>query len=195
MRKALVLSLVTSLGLLAWACSQKVPAEEAIGAAQTAFDEIKSDARVYVPEQAQAVEDALTAVKGVFDAGNYEQAISDAKALADKVNALKEASEAKRKQLGDSWTQMSESLPPAVEAIQARVTELSKMRRLPKGISKDQFESAKNGLDEITQTWSAASAAFEGGDLVGCVSRAEATKSKVLEVMNLLGLEVPASLT
>jgi hypothetical protein len=191
MRKALGVGLVIGLAVLASACSQRGPAEQAIAAAQTAFDAVKSDAMVYVPDQTKAVEDAFAAVKAAFDSENYTQVLADAQALVDKVNALKDASESKRKELGESWNKMSAALPPVVESIQARVDELSKMRRLPKEISKETFEAAKTGLDAITQAWSDATAAMEGGDLVGAVSKAESVKAKALEVINQLGMPAP----
>lgn len=194
MKKALAFGLVIGMALVASACSQKTPAEAAISAAQTAFDAVKGDARVYVPDQMKAVEGAFAAVKATFDRGDYTQALTDAKALLDKVSALKDASEAKRKELVESWSQMTASMPPVVESIQARVNELSKMRRLPRELSKENFEAAKAGLGEITQAWTSATGAFEGGDLVGAVSKATPVKAKALEVMNLLGMPPPDGL-
>jgi hypothetical protein len=194
MKKALAFGLVIGMALVASACSQKTPAEAAISAAQTALDAVKGDAKVYVPDQLKAVEDAFAAVKASFDGGDYTKALADATALLDKVTALKDASEAKRKELSASWSQLSKSMPPVVASIQARVTDLSTMRRLPRGLSKENFEAAKAGLDEITQAWSAATGAMEGGDLVGALAKAAPVKAKALEVFNLLGMPVPDGL-
>ena len=194
MKQALALSLVVGLALVGSACSQKAPAEAALTAAQTAFDAVKGDAKVYVPDQLQAVEDAFAAVKASFDGGDYAKALADATGLLDKVNGLKDASEAKRKELSATWSQLSTSMPPVVASIQTRVTELSKMRRLPRELSKESFEAAKTGLDEITQAWTAATGAMDGGDLVGAVAKAAPVKAKALEMLNLLGMPVPDSL-
>ena len=78
-----------------------------------------------------------------------------------------------------------------VEAIQSRVNILSKSRRLPAGISKDKFESAKTDLSSITQTWTEASNAFNSGNLMDAVTKAKNVKDKAVEIMNAIGMKVP----
>ena len=39
------------------------------------------------------------------------------------------------------WTELTASVPPLVEAIQARVDQLSKSRKVPKGMDKAGFEA------------------------------------------------------
>lgn len=195
MKKMLALALALSLGLVITACSSdKAPAEAAIAAANAAFDAIKSDARVYAPDQYKAVEDAFAAVNDLSAKGNYTQALADAKGLLDKVAALKTAAEEKRTALNKSWTDLSAGLPGVVESIKSRVDILSQAKKLPKELSAESFDAAKTGLDMMNQTWKEAADAFGGGNLIDAVAKAETVKAKAAEVMGLLGMAVPDAL-
>jgi len=78
-----------------------------------------------------------------------------------------------------------------VNAIQSRVNILSKSRRLPAGLDKDKFDSAKASLATLTQTLTEASDAFKGGNLMDAVSKAKAVKEKAAEIMSTIGMKVP----
>jgi len=78
-----------------------------------------------------------------------------------------------------------------VDVITKRVEILSKSKKLPAGLDKEKFESAKATLASVTQTWTEASAAFQAGDLVDAVGKANAVKEKAVEIMNTLGMKAP----
>lgn len=86
---------------------------------------------------------------------------------------------------------MGSGVPGMVQAIQSRVNMLSKSRKLPAGLNKDKFESAKASLATVTQTWTEASNAFQGGNLMVAVDKAKSVKGKAVEIMNALGMKVP----
>jgi hypothetical protein len=187
------------LAILAIACcvalvgcsTAKAPAEAAIKAADEALAGIKSEASVYIPEQLKGVEDALASAKDSFQKGEYQQALTAAKDLAAKAKDLATAVAAKKDELTKAWQEMSGGLPGMVNAIQSRVTMLSKSRKLPAGLDKDKFESAKASVPTITQTLAEASDAFKNGNLMDAVSKAKTVKEKATEVMNALGMKVP----
>lgn len=77
-------------------------------------------------------ESAMSAVRDAFAKGSDEQAMNDAKALLDKVNAVKDAVAAKRDEMTKAWEGMA-GTAQVVEAIQSRVDVLSQARRLPRG--------------------------------------------------------------
>lgn len=183
-----ILALVCAFGLAA--CS-KAPAETALKAADAALEGVRADASVYVPDQLQPVEDSLAAAKQSFEAGDYKQALAAAKDLPAKAQELAAAVTAKKDELTKSWESMSGGLPAMVEAIQSRVDILSKSRRLPAGLDKATFENAKASLDTAKQSWSEATAAFGGGNLMDAVSKATAVKEKAAEIMAALGMQVP----
>ena len=78
-----------------------------------------------------------------------------------------------------------------VGVISKRVEILSKSRKLPSGLYKDKFESAKTTLATVTQTWTEASDAFKAGNLVDAVGKATSVKEKAVEIMNTLGMKAP----
>ena len=191
MKKLLALALVLGVGLYAAACGDggKAAADTAIKAAGTALAAVQSDATAYVPDQLKSVQDALAAAKDSFAKGEFQAALTAAQELPAKISAMKDAAEARRAELKTSWTDLSAGLPAMVEQIQGRVDTLSKSRRLPKEITKEQFEGAKAGLDTLKATWTEATGAFEGGNLVGAVEKAQAVKAKAAEIMTALGMQ------
>lgn len=193
MSKRLIFVIVAfACGLALIACSTaKAPAEAAIKAADEALAGVKADAAQYIPDQLKGVEDALAAAKESFQKGEYEQALTGAKDLAGKAKDLVAAVAAKKDELAKSWQDMSAGLPGMVSAIQSRVNILSKSRKLPAGLDKGKFESAKTSLATITQALSEATNAFQGGNLMDAVDKGKAVKEKAVEIMAALGMKAP----
>lgn len=193
MSKRLMLTIIVFACCFALtACSTaKAPADAAIKAADEALASVKSEASIYVPDQLKGVEDALAAAKENFQKGEYQKALTGATDLAAKAKDLAAAVVAKKDELTKSWQDMSGGLPGMVDAIQKRVGILSKSRRLPAGLDKDKFESAKASLATVTQTWTEASDAFKGGNLMDAVNKAKEVKEKAGEIMSTLGMKVP----
>jgi hypothetical protein len=169
----------------------KAPAEAAIKVVDAALAGVRSDASAYVPDQLKAVEESLAAVKESFKKGEYQQAIAGAKDLAVKAKDLATAVSAKKDELTKSWQDMSGGLPGMLSAIQSRVNILSKSKKLPSGLDKDTFEAAKASLPTITQTWTEASNAFSGGNLMDAVTKATTVKEKAVEIMRAIGMKAP----
>ncbi|HSW39822.1 MAG TPA: hypothetical protein VLL97_10055 [Acidobacteriota bacterium] len=185
-----VIALACCFGLIA--CSPaKAPTEAAIKATEEALAGIKNNASVYVPDQLKAVEDSLAAAKESFQKGEYQQALTAAKELPAKAKDLATAVASKKDELTKSWQDMSGTLPGMVETIQQRVNDLSKSRRLPAGIDTAKFEAAKSDLAAMTQTWTEATSAFTGGNLMDAVTKANTVKGKAAEIMNALGMKAP----
>lgn len=178
--------------LLAACSSSKVPADQAIKAAESAYDAVKVEALKYVPDQAQAVETSLNAAKASFAKGDYEAALNSAKDVLPKAQGLASAVAAKKDELTKKWGEVSAGLPRLVEAIRSRVDILSKSKKLPAGLDQTKFNGAKSGLAELTQTLSEANGAFQSGNLADAVAKAKLVKDKALDIMTTLGMQVPA---
>lgn len=194
MKKPITQLVVLAVVLLLAACSSsKGPAEQAIQAAEVAYDSVKAEALKYVPDQAQAVETALSAAKESFAKGDYLAALNSAKDLAPKAKDLATAVAAKKEELTKNWSEMSAGLPKMVEAIKSRVNILSKSKKLPAGLDKAKFDGVKSGLAEITQTWTDATGAFQSGNLTDAVAKAKTVKDKAIEIMTTLRMQAPAA--
>ncbi len=78
--KNLYLPVVVALLLVTAACQsgQKVTAQAAITAAQTAFGPVKAAAEKYVPDQTAAVEASINQAQTAYNNGDYAGALASA---------------------------------------------------------------------------------------------------------------------
>ncbi len=180
--------LVAGLGACA---TDKAPADAAIKAAEQAIQAVADDAGKYVPAQLKESQDALAAAKDKFTKGEYKEALAAATELGNKVKDLATAAAAKKEELTKAWNDLAASLPQTVASIQAKIEELGKAKKLPKGMDKAKLAQAQEGLAGITKAWDEASAAFTAGNLGEALGRASNLKEKGAEVMALLGMSPP----
>lgn len=196
MKKQSVWLLATLAAVLVVGCAnQKAPAEQAVAGAETALAAVRDDAQKYVPDQLQAVDSQLAALKDSLTKGDYKTVLTGAPTLNSAISSLKDAADAKKAdaeaalaKAKDAWGPLSAEVPRMVEAIQSRITALSKSHHLPKGVTKDGLAAAKSGVDSLKSMWSDASNASASGDFTTAVSKAEAVKDKAAEIMKSLGM-------
>jgi len=180
--------LVAGLGACA---TDKAPADAAIKAAEQAIQAVADDAGKYVPAQLKESQDALAAAKDKFTKGEYKEALAAATELANKAKELATAAAAKKEELTKAWNDLAASLPQTVASIQAKIEELGKAKKLPKGMDKAKLAQAQEGLAGVTKAWDEASAAFTAGNLNEALGKANGLKEKGAEVMALLGMSPP----
>jgi len=172
------------------ACSRdKGPAEQALKAAEEALNSVKAEAAKFVPDQVKGVEDAIKAAKANFDKGEYTAALTGAKDLAAKAKDLAKAAADKKAELIKGWEALSAELPKMVEAIQGRMNELAKVKKLPAGLDKAKVDEAKAGLGAITEAWTQATEAFKAGNIGDALAKAKPLKDKAAELMTSLGVQ------
>ena len=134
---------------------------------------LADEAEKYVPGAAQgAAKDALAAAKDKFAKGEYKEALAAATELGNKAKELAAATAAKKDELTKAWNDLAASLPQTVASIQAKIEELGKAKKLPKGMDKAKLAQAQEGLAGITKAWDEASAAFTAGNLGEALGRA-----------------------
>jgi len=193
MKKTLALVACALLVAGLAACNaDKGPADAAIKAADQAITAAAPEAEKFIPEQLTAAKDALKAAQDQFAKGDYKAALAAATELGTKAQELATAAATKKDELTKTWTDLSGSLPQMVTAIQAKVEELGKAKKLPKGIDAAKVSLAKDGLAGLKTTWEEATAAFNGGNLVDAMAKAGGLKDKATEIMNLVGMQPPA---
>ena len=188
-------ALLLSVPLLVVGCAgDKGPAEAAIKAAEEAVSATVAEASKYVPDQAKSLQATLAAVKEKFTKGDYTVALADAKTLTDKTKEVASAASAKKAELTKTWEDLSAGIPKVLDAIKGRVDILSKSKKLPANLTAEKFASAKSGLDEMTQQWTAATASATGGNMLDAITKGTAVKTKAAEVLTALGMPVPDAL-
>ena len=187
-------ALLLSVPILAGCASDKGPAEAAIKAAEEALSAAVAEGSKYVPDQAKSLQAALAATKEKFAKGDYTAALADAKDLTDKAKEVASAASAKKAELTKEWEGLSAGMPKVLNAIKGRVDILSKSKKLPANLTAEKFASAKSGLDEMTQQWTAATESANGGNLMDAITKGTAVKAKAADVLTALGMPVPEAL-
>jgi hypothetical protein len=171
--------------------SEKGPAEQAIKGAEAAVAQIRTEAGKWVPDQVRSLDASLAAVREKFAKGDYKAALAEAPGVASRAKEVAAAAAAKQAELTKSWEEMSAGLPKMVEAVKSRVDILSKSKKLPANVSKEQFEAAKAGLAEATKGWDDATAVYKSGNVTDAVAKAGAVKKRTVEAPEALGMPVP----
>src|SRR5256885_7693123 len=171
MKKQSVWLLALAAVLVVGCANQKGPAEQAVAGAEAALAAVRDDAQKYVPDQLQALDGELAALKDSLAKGDYKAVVTGAPTLNSQISSLKDAAEAKKAdaeaalaKAKDAWGPLSTEVPGMVDATENRVTALSKSQHLPKGVTKAGLAAAKSGVDSLKSMWSEASSASASGD-------------------------------
>jgi DNA repair exonuclease SbcCD ATPase subunit len=188
---------LTAISVLAACTSQKEPAEHAVAKVTASLDEIRADAQQYAAEQLQTVDASVTRLKENLDKKDYDAVVQGAPSVSSAVADLKTTvatakadAEATLAAAQSEWNDLSAAVPPLVEKLQARVDQLSKTRKYPKGMDKAAFEAAKTGFESLKTEWTEAGSEFTSGQAANAVRKARSAKAKA-EVL-IQQLEVPA---
>jgi len=179
------------------ACSsQKEPAENAVAKVDASLNEFRADAQQYAADQLQTVDASVKRLKDALANKNYRVVVSAAPSVTAEIDALK-TSVAEAKQEAEAtlaaaqseWSDLSTSVPTLVEKLQARVDELSKSRKYPKGMDKAAFEAAKSGFESLKTEWTEAGSEFAAGQAANAVRKARSAKAKAEELINTLEVQ------
>jgi len=171
--------------------SQKEPAEQAVAKVDAALSEFRADAEKYSADQLQTVDASVKRLKDALANKNYRVVVSAAPSVTGEIEALKTSvaeakmeAEATLAAAQSEWSDLSASVPPMVEKLQARVDELSKSRKYPKGMDKAAFEAAKSGFESLKTEWTEAGTEFASGQAANAVRKARNAKAKAEELFN-----------
>ncbi len=171
----------------------KDSAERAVQTVQSKYDEVKADAKEYLPEQARLVEDAYASVKATLARGEYMKGLKQAEALTEKVGELRTVLAAKKTAFQNTWKDIDASVPSTMDELQKRIDTLEKSATLPDGITKDAIASAKAAIPVVRAKWAEALAAARSADWKVALDRADTVKKTAIELMTSLGMPVPGS--
>jgi len=190
-----ILALAAATLLVTGCAKQKAPATKALQAVETSLAEIKDDAAKYAPDGLKGVETQVANLKESLDKKEYDNVLAGTPQLSKAVDSLKDAVAAGKAQASaaldaakSEWASLSTDVPKMVDAIQARVDELSKNKMHIK-VSKDELASAKSGLEWMKSEWAEATAASTSGKEIEAADKAKAVKAKGEEVQKTLGMK------
>jgi hypothetical protein len=191
----LLLALCAATMLVTGCARQKAPANEALESVESSLAEVRADAAKYAPDGLKGVESQLARLKQSFEAKEYDNVLAGTPQLEKAVASLKSAvANGKAQQKAayaaakTEWESLKVDVPKQVETIQARVDELAKKKRLPFGVSKEEFEGAKAGLDSMKSLWTEAQSEFESGKATAAVSKGKTVQGMAAELRDRLNI-------
>jgi hypothetical protein len=179
--------LLSAISLLA-GCSSKGPAETALKAADQALEGAQADLAAYVPDQMATLQQASTAAHEKFDKGDYKGAMADAQALVTQVQTAVTEAGQKKEEMAKMWGEYATHMPEMVAAVEAKVTELSAMKKLPAGMDAQMLDGIKAEMSAAQQQWGQATAAYQEGRVAEAMQLAGQVKGSVDGLMGKLGM-------
>ena len=106
------------------------------------------------PISSPPLEAKVAGLSASYEKKDYAAVVAGAPAVLAEVNGLGAAAAAKKdevaKAVGNEWRSLAAAVPQSLSAVQARVDELSKTKRAPKGVD---LGAAKSGLADATAAW------------------------------------------
>jgi len=188
---------IAAATLLATGCAQqKAPATKALEQVENSLKDVRSDAQKYAPDGLKGVESQLARLKESLDKKEYENVLAGTPQLEKAVGSLKDAVAAGKAQAKAAtemakteWANLKDEVPKMVDTIQARVDTLSKSKRLPFGVSKDEFEGSKSVLESMKSTWAEATKDYDAGNEIEAASKAKTVQGMGTEVIERLKIK------
>jgi hypothetical protein len=178
-----MLALAAATVFVAGCAKQREPAHDALEKIEKSLDDVKADAAKYAPDGLKGVESQLANLKQSFDDKNYDNVLAGTPQLQKAVDSLHAAVDSGKAQARSAmaaakteWDSLKVDVAKQVETIQARIDELSKAKRLPFGINKDEFEGSKSAFESMKAQWKDATAEAEKGDAIEANAKAKTAK-------------------
>jgi HAMP domain-containing protein len=191
-----MLALAASTMLMAGCAKQRGPANEALDRIEASLKDVRDDAQKYAPDGLKGVESQLQNLKQSFEAKDYENVLAGTPQLEKAVGSLKDAvtsgkahAKAALAVAKTEWEGLSADVSKQVDSIQARIDELSKQKRLPFGISKDEFEGSKSAFESMKTQWNEATTEYKQGDAVEANTKAKTAKGMGEQLMEQLKIK------
>jgi hypothetical protein len=188
---------LTAAVVLAACTSQKEPAEQATASIEASLNEIRGDAQQYAAEQLQTAEASVNRLKAHLAKQDYSAVMQTAPSVRAELTALqttvadaKADAEAVAAAAQSEWNELSAAVPPLVDKLQARIDQLGKSRKYPKGMDKSAFDAAKAGFETLKTDWTQAGTDFASGEAASAVRKARSAKAKAEELAIQLEIEV-----
>ena len=196
MRTSRIIALAAAVFLAACA-NQKEPAENAVAKIEASLNEVRADAQKYAADQLKTVDESVNRLKQNLANKDYSGVVVGAPSVASAVDDLKSTvatakadAEANMAAAQTEWNELSASVPPLVEKLQARVDQLTKTRKYPKGMDKAAFEAAKTAFENLKTEWTEAGNEFTSGQAGNAVRKARNAKEKAQELVKQLEVKV-----
>lgn len=181
---------LAATALLLTGCGDKQPATNAVTQAENAITPLRDDATKYAPDELKAAEGTLAAMKADLAEEDYKAVVAAVPKINNDIKTLQGAVVQKQTLAAaaqNQWDALNTDVPKAIEAIQVRVDSL-KGAKLPKEITKENYEAAKTDLASMKTTWAEATAAATAGNTQEAADKGRTVQAKVEEIKGELGM-------
>ena len=192
----LMLALAATTMLMTGCAKQRGPANEALDRIEASLKEVRDDAKKFAPQGLKGVEAQFQNLKQSFESKDYDNVLAGTPQLEKAVGSLKEAVASGKAQARAAlaaakteWEGLSATVSRQVDAIQTRIDELSKARRLPWGINKKEFEGSQSAFESMKAQWAEATAEYKKGDAVEANTKARTAKGMGEELIEQLKIK------
>jgi hypothetical protein len=181
-----------SVAILLVACANQMePAKNALDNINSTLSSVSADAQKYVPDQFTQAQSKVAALSASFEKKDYTAVVAGAPAVLAEVRGLSDAAATKRdemvKELGNEWRSLAASVPQSISAVQSRIDDLTKTKRVPKGVD---LGAAKSGLADANSAWEKAQDAFRAGNPADAVTAGKDAQGKVASAAAALKLNL-----
>jgi len=184
---------LAAAAMLAACTSQKEPAEQAVAKIEASLNDVRADAEKYAADQLKTTEASVNRLKENLAKQDWSGVVVGAPSVASEVDALKTTvasakadAEATLAAAQTEWSDLSGSVPPMVEKLQARVDQLAKTKKFPKGMDKAGFETVKTSVESLKTEWTEAASEFAAGQAANAVRKARSAKAAAEDLMTRL---------
>jgi predicted nucleic acid-binding Zn-ribbon protein len=172
-------------------CGDKEPATSAVAQAEAAIEKVRPEAAQFSAPELQVADATLANMKANLAKEDYRAVVSEVPKFNTEMRTLKESIVSKQTlAVADQreWETLNQEVPKAVEAIQVRVDNLAGTK-LPKEITKETFDTAKQELETIKTTWAEAAAAASAGNTTEAATKGRTVQAKAEELKTQLGMD------
>lgn len=175
--------------VLVSACSgAKGKAEAAIAAADQAVAAIGPNGTKVMPLEVDRLTAMITAARDTAAKGDYAAALSAVADIPVKAQEIAAGLPAHTAQLAAELDTLGFAMTKNMAAVQAKLDEFAKTRKLPKGLDAAGVASIKETLAAAGGEWSGALADIKNGDLASAIGKGTVLREKVSRAMTAVGL-------
>jgi DNA repair exonuclease SbcCD ATPase subunit len=178
-------------------CGSRTTAENVVGQAEGALNSERDAAQTLAPEELKAAESTLAHMKQSLNDRKYKDVEADVPKFNQQVKAIQDAVTANQQAhnaAAQEWNALNAEVQKSLDAVQAQVDTLAK-GKLPKGVTKQGFESAKTELEQVKTTWSEATAAAGAGKAAEATEKGRTVQAKVEALKTELGMNAQVAST
>jgi hypothetical protein len=179
-RTKLVAPLALAALLAGCTDTAKLPAEQAIKAAEATLAGVKADAAKYAADQLKAVEGGLAKAKEAAAKGDFKAALDSAKELPAKATALVATVKDRKDEESRAFAMATAQLPQLLEGLKGQLEGLSAAKKLPAGTTAAAVASAKEELAALVKSMEEATAKATAGSMAEATKLAQPLKDRAL---------------